>query len=344
MKRIFFVAAMAIFTCNPAKAEWWVGLQTSGQTTPTNAISIYDSEASGNTSPTRTVGGDVSSLRSIADFTRDDQNDQMVVADFRGNQIVRFDLASQGNAAPLLRFTHAGMQQPRRIIAIPGHHEYGILASTTLLYIGMDAVTGAPITRAGNYTQSGLNNPFGLAYMPATDEVAVGDVETVDGSNAGEIRFFARTDDAALATTRRLFGSNTRLGIFVLGLRHDPVQHELIALVRDNPVNGLFPGRIVVFTESDDGNIAPIREIAGDATQLINVSSLGFDAATGDISVGLGSQTVPLAVLIFNRNDQGNAAPRKRLSGPLTGLNLPDAVGAISYVPASNRLYRDGFE
>lgn len=344
MKRNLTLAALALMTSAHAHAAWWVGLFADGTTTPSNAISIFDTRASGNTSPERTIGGETSDLRAISDLWLDAANQEMVVVDFRGNQVVRYDLDTSGDMAPFTSFSHPLMLQPRRLTPIPEHNEYAVLASSALIYVPADAVGGTDLNRWGNYHQSGLDNPFALTYLPGTDEVAVGDSEFVDNSNQGEIRFFARTDDGAMTTTRRIAGPNTRLGTFLLGLRHDPINHELIALVRDPAVNGINPGRIVVFSDSADGNAAPIREIAGDASQLLNVNSLAYDASTGEIAVGAGFQSVPLTVLIFNRTDQGNAAPKQRLSGPLTGLNAPNQVGGISSVPAPSLMFKDGFE
>lgn len=344
MKRNFALAALTLLISHSAHAEWWVGLTTSGETTPGNAVSMFEDQASGNTSPVRTLGGNLSGLRSITDFVLDVNHNEMVIADFRANQIARFDLDASGNMAPTATFSHPAMTQPRRIVAIPSANEYAVLSSSFLLYVPMNAVTGTSVSRFGNFSQSSLDNPQGLVYLTATDEVAVGDFDTSSGSSQGEIRFFARVDDGALATTRRIIGPNTRLGIGVAGLRHDPINHELIALVRDTAVNGVSPCRIVVFADTANGDATPLREIGGGATQLRNAFSLAFDAEHDELAVGVGLSSVPLAMLVFNRTDQGDAAPKRQVSGALTGLASPNTIGALIAVPPSNRLFRDSFE
>lgn len=344
MKRISLWAALALLICNSAQAEWWVGLSVANDDTPSNTISVFDSQASGNTSPTTTIGGPISNLRSIFDFALDEAHDEMLVADFRGNQVVRYALDASGDLAPFISITHPNMSQPRKLLLIPQVNELAVLTSGSLLYLPADAVGEATAKRVALTFLSGLQNANGLAYLPETDEVAIGDNEAVNGVTQGEIRFYSRLDDGFMSATRILTGPQTRLGTGVLGLRHDPIRHELYVLVYDPAVNGRSPSRILVFADNAAGDVAPIREITGEATQLYNAVSLAIEPLSGEIAVGIGYAQVTPAVLFFHRTQQGNAGPIRQIGGPLTGLNLPNGVGAVLSTRTLDRMFSDSFE
>ena len=86
--------------------------------------------------------------------------------------------------------------------------------------------------------------------------------------------------------------------------------------------------RILVFPREANGDVAPIRVIEGPDTQLTNVYGIAVDPVNDILVVGLNSRwgnerahlmdprrTQKGAILVFNRTDSGNVAPRAVIRG-----------------------------
>ena len=89
--------------------------------------------------------------------------------------------------------------------------------------------------------------------------------------------------------------------------------------VADYDANAIF-----VFAAGVSGNVAPIRTIAGAATELSEPSGVTFDSA-GDLYVANGG-----SVLKFSKNANGNVAPLATLSGSNTGIGY---IISVSFDP-----------
>jgi hypothetical protein len=76
---------------------------------------------------------------------------------------------------------------------------------------------------------------------------------------------------------------------------------------------------IFVYPRRADGDIAPIRAIEGPLTQLRGAQALAVDPVHNVIVVNSRVGEHP-ALLIFNRTDNGNVAPRGVIAGPKTGM------------------------
>src|SRR5205823_12653344 len=73
-----------------------------------------------------------------------------------------------------------------------------------------------------------------------------------------------------------------------------------------------------------NGDIAPIRRIGGPKTRINNIYGISVDAVRNLIVVAnriqLGGRESSDGILIFNRTDDGDVAPRAVISGPRTGI------------------------
>jgi len=103
-------------------------------------------------------------------------------------------------------------------------------------------------------------------------------------------------------------------------LEVDPVNNEIIVPTGDS---------ILVFPRDAEGDVAPIRVIKGSNTQLRQATSAAVDPVNNLLVVGLNSGDTTQAaegeapngaVLIFNRTDNGNVAPRAVIKGPKSGI------------------------
>ncbi len=87
-------------------------------------------------------------------------------------------------------------------------------------------------------------------------------------------------------------------------------------------------GSILVFPLKAEGNVAPLREIKGALTGLDNIFGVGVDGIHDALVVSNrtqmraenGEAVVGDRLLIFNRLDDGNVAPKGNIGGPKTGI------------------------
>ena len=135
---------------------------------------------------------------------------------------------------------------------------------------------------------------------------------------AQAIMIFAGNVDGNAPPKRIIQGPKTQLSGSDR-LEVDPVHNEIIVPTGDS---------IMVFPRDADGDVAPLRVIKGSNTQLRQATSVAVDPVNNVLIVGLnsgessaGSPEAPNgALLIFNRTDDGNVAPRAVIKGPKSGI------------------------
>jgi hypothetical protein len=149
----------------------------------------------------------------------------------------------------------------------------------------------------------------GIFYDPKHDEIVVpvalaGAVLTLPGGASG--------GDAPL---RILQGQKTGLvqpDTLYVDVEHD----EMIVDSGDDSV--------LVFGRTASGNVPPIRRIGGPKTHINNIYGMSVDALHNLIVVAnrveSGGRASDDGILIFNRTDNGDVAPRAIIAGPHTGI------------------------
>jgi DNA-binding beta-propeller fold protein YncE len=199
------------------------------------------------------------------------------------------------------------------------------------------------------------------------------------------IAVFARLANGDAAPTRLITGQNTQLGRTIHGLAYDPARDEIVApnaladavlvfragaagsehplrviqgphthLVTPHAVSldlqnreilvaSLTGRRINVFRGDAEGDATPVRVIEGPKTELGHVVGLAVDPERNLLAVANTHE-----ILIFNRNDNGDVAPRARIAGPKTGITdepwqMEFYRGRI-FVAASNHLHENLYE
>jgi DNA-binding beta-propeller fold protein YncE len=149
----------------------------------------------------------------------------------------------------------------------------------------------------------------GIFYDPLHDEMVVpvalgGAVLTLPGGANG-----------GTPPTRVLQGPKTGIvqpDTLYVDLEHD----EMIVESGDDAV--------LVFPRTATGDVAPSRRIGGPKTQINNIYGLATDSKRNLILVAnrveSGGRESSDGILIFNRLDNGDVAPRAKISGPHTGI------------------------
>jgi DNA-binding beta-propeller fold protein YncE len=81
---------------------------------------------------------------------------------------------------------------------------------------------------------------------------------------------------------------------------------------------------VLVFRRTASGDVAPIRKIGGPKTHIDNIFGLTVDSVRNLIIVANRIETDGRessdGILIFNRTDNGDVAPRAIIAGPRTGI------------------------
>src|SRR5712691_8994691 len=81
---------------------------------------------------------------------------------------------------------------------------------------------------------------------------------------------------------------------------------------------------VLVFPRTASGDVAPIRRIGGPKTHINNIFGLSVDSVRNLIVVAnrveVGGRESNDGILIFNRTDDGDVAPRAAIAGPHTGI------------------------
>jgi DNA-binding beta-propeller fold protein YncE len=81
---------------------------------------------------------------------------------------------------------------------------------------------------------------------------------------------------------------------------------------------------VLVFPRTASGDVAPSRRIGGPNTQINNIYGLATDSKRNLIVVAnrveSGGRESNDGILIFNRMDNGDVAPRAKIAGPHTGI------------------------
>ena len=306
------------------------------------SVSIFGDTMNGNTEPLSLLGGpNNSGLLDASALVYDPGEKTVLVADFFGQKIHVFPADARGDVTPLRSFSSPQMGQPRNVVRAAGHDEYIALSSNFVLAFARTASGSTAPLRMTSYAPTVINNASGLAYLPATDEVAVGDYEDLGGNQIrGEVLLFPRTISGAPVPSRRIGGAQTQLGVYVSAIAVDVVHGELFVLVTDADSRS----RIVVYPVGASGDVAPLRVIGGDNTLMTNATGLDYYAFRDELLVASGSQnSAATRVLGFARQANGNVAPSRDISGPDTGGTAAAGWASVVGVPLA-LLFADGFE
>jgi DNA-binding beta-propeller fold protein YncE len=145
----------------------------------------------------------------------------------------------------------------------------------------------------------------GIAYDPVHVEIVV------PNPQAAAVLVFSGEANGAVPPTRIIQGPKTRL----------VYPHSVNVDVKNNEIIVADPGgrQVLVFPWDANGDVPPKRVIQGPKTKIGYMVGVAIDPVTDSIFVGSGSYD-HVGVLVFNRMDNGDVAPRGSISGPKTGI------------------------
>lgn len=153
----------------------------------------------------------------------------------------------------------------------------------------------------------------GIAYDPVNDEIIV------PNPVAAAILVFRGQADGAEPPVRVIQGPRTKLAY----------PHSVNVDVKNREILVGDPGgrKILVFPIEANGDVSPSRVIQGPKTKLGYVVGIAVDpehelliASSSSLDASFEGSSRHRGLLIFNRTDTGDVAPRAAISGPKTGI------------------------
>jgi hypothetical protein len=158
--------------------------------------------------------------------------------------------------------------------------------------------------------------------------------------NHPQIAAFARLATENTPAARSIEGQKTLISRTMHGFAYDPIHDEIV-------VTSPLAQAILVFRGAANGEEAPIRVIQGPHTQILGTAYCGNDKvsidpvndeillplASGQAGCGGGDAN---GLLVFARDANGDAAPKRILRGTDTQINSPSPVAVD---PVHNLLF-----
>ncbi len=345
---------LAISVSQLAQADILIGGY--GNSTTPQTLARFSDDADGDIAPVSLLGGPATGLLTPTSGTYEAGEGVVYVGDFYGQAVRVFPAYASGDVAPIRTLSPPILGQPRQPVVDAAHDELILVGSGCCIQAYARDASGTaawPLRMlawgggSGSVTQ--LNNAQSTTYLSATDEVAVVDFDA-QPPYASKILVFNRSDDGNTAPKRVIKGPATGLDSGLAGLAWDAASRRLFALVQQPLPDFNRTGHILVFDDQADGDVAPLREIAGADTAL---DSTGVDEYLNGIAIDWIQRRLLVStsinsnaphyprLIVHNLDASGDALPVHVVSGAQTGLT--GSIGTPIFVPA-DEIMENGFD
>jgi hypothetical protein len=191
---------------------------------------------------------------------------------------------------------------------------------------------------------STINGPANVVFSALTVDATgnlyvAGQTIGATATTGSEILVYAPGASGKASPTRTIGGPATGMQILstttVSSMAVDAASNLYVATdvgVGSGSSGRVYPG-ISVFPPTANGNVAPTKSIAGDATGIFSPAQIALDSAA-NIYVANSAVQGPASILVFNSGATANAAPSSTLAGDKTTIYVPrgvalDAAGNI---------------
>src|SRR5579864_4209413 len=139
-----------------------------------------------------------------------------------------------------------------------------------------------------------------------------------------QIAAFARLAGENSPPVRALEGQKTLISRTMHGFAYDAMHDEIV-------VTSPLAQAVLTFKGDASGEEAPVRVIQGPHTQIDGPPNLGNDRVSIDpVHDEIYVPAVPSSILVFDRNAQGDVAPKRVLGGADTQFQEPGIRGMAS--------------
>jgi DNA-binding beta-propeller fold protein YncE len=304
------------------------------------SITVYPLNANGDTAPTTVISGNRTQLNWPAQMSINPNTGEIYVANDMGHSVLVFKSTDSGNVAPtrVIKGDRTGLSYPHGIYIDTKNNELWVTnfgKSSATVYPLMANGNVAPLRTIRSAPANKVSLKFGkveaLAYDRARDQVWVPNCVTHP-----QIAAFARTARENEPPVRTLEGHNTKLSRTMHGFSYDGIHDEIV-------VNSPLAQAILTFRGAANGEEPPIRVIQGRNTKILGqgygaLSTVTADPENNEIFLPVGGggyrdagTNGPTGVLVFNRTDNGDVAPKRFLNGPDTGIRQANSHVAVDH-------------
>lgn len=262
------------------------------------------------------------------------------VAEAEPPSILVFASGSIGDVGPVRVITgpNTGMVAPfgLTVDAVNGELYVSDIFGEAIRVYPLDADGDvAPLRTLTNGPNSQLAWPRKLVVDTVNDEILVPSFNIfVPPPMDASIRVYARTASGDAAPIRSLFGKATELNNPIGLLR---VGDELITNSYGGPPS--FLPKILTFSRTASGDVAPLRSIIGPTTTMGNYSNyLAYDEVDDEIYADAAwddAQFGNMGYAVFPRDGSGDIAPIRLVTGANTGLH---ELRSLVYDPVNGRV------
>jgi sugar lactone lactonase YvrE len=143
----------------------------------------------------------------------------------------------------------------------------------------------------------------------------------VANSDSNDVVGFAAGASGNVSPNVVIAGSNTRIE-WPVGLGLDSGRNLYVGVCGSTCGAGSAGPSVLEFAAGSNGNVAPIRDITGSLTQLVDANDPKIDPK-GNIYV---SNWRSSTIDVFKARAKGNAVPIRVISGSNTKLDAPDGI------------------
>jgi DNA-binding beta-propeller fold protein YncE len=247
----------------------------------------------------------------------DARRGELYVGNSGGHSILVFDANAQGDVAPIrvIKGPKTGLMFPTGVFVDTVNDEvwaanFGNHTATVYARDAKGDVAPKRVIRSAPVDQPAttISNPYMIAYDPGREEVIVPSCVANP-----QINMFARTADKNAAPVHKIYGTASKMDRTTHGVSYDEVHDEIFA-------SSQIGQAILEYKGGQDGEVSPIRILQGPKTQISVPEMVEVDPVHNELFVPARDK-----VLVFNRTDNGNVAPKRILM-------VPAARVAVDYV------------
>jgi DNA-binding beta-propeller fold protein YncE len=230
-------------------------------------------------------------------------SDQHVwLANFQGANVERFGTLETGNVFPQRQIggSHTGIVGPYGVTMDHNSDNMYVSCGTAILVFASGVYGNNPPTRTITGSNTGLKGSTGMWVDSTGTKLYVAD------SISNAIYVFDGQIGGNVAPTATIQGSNTGLNQ-PFDVKLDSAGH--IYVTNSNWNNGSGAPSIEEFAANSNGDVTPVRTIAGANTTLIHPYQLAVDHAGNIYTTDAFS-----GIKVFGSHSQGNVAPTQSIT------------------------------
>ena len=323
VRRAAFAAVTLLVTLGHVPTAWARGRMFVANYSG-DAVTVFPRNSSGDVAPSYTILGEPGD--GPHHIAVHHAGGELIVANNLAYSVAVYDLAS-GALKRTISGPSTGIVRPTGVAVDELHREIYVandFANSITVY---DILSSGDASPKRTILSASLSQPVGVAVDLLHDEIVVANY----GSGGNSITIFDRLASGDSSPKRVIQGNRTNLNL-PQGVALDLIHDEIV--VANSAFTMPDPGSILAFARTDDGDVAPIRTLEGDATQLCHPIGIALDVATDELVV---ANSCAQSVTTYGRAASGNTTPTRTVAGALTRCPSPSRSRLLPHPGSRSR-------